>query len=145
MSRHQVEYGGCIPVRTSQVGFINVISVANASIVQVGDRGSTHARLSALAVQRKEDHWTAGEAYFESHDIFSRPWPILRVPAFEAGQVLQARTCHVSPRISVGCVNVIAISSSSSLHIGNSRSVIGEARVKHIRQFPQEAELELRR
>lgn len=141
----QTEYGGCAPVRTAQVGFVNVISLASASIVQVGDRGSTHARLSALAVQRKEDHWTAGEAYFESHDIFSRPWPILRDPAYESGQVLQAVSCHVSPRISVGCVSVIAISSSSSLHIGNSRSVLGEARVKHIRQFPLGTETEIRR
>jgi spore germination protein PE len=141
----QDEYGSCAPVRTAQVGFINVISLASASIAQVGDRGSTHARLSALAVQRKEDHWSAGEAYFESYEIFSRPWPVLRDPAFDSGQVLKERTCHVVPRIAVGCISVIAVSSSSSLHIGNSYSVIGEARVKHIRQFPQETELDLQR
>jgi spore germination protein PE len=138
-------YGRCSPVRTAQVGFLNVISLASASIVQVGDRGSTHARLSALAVQRKEDHRTAGEAYFESYEIFSRPWPVLRDPAFDSGQAVQSRACHVSPRISVGCVSVIAISSSSSLHVGNSYSVIGEARVKHIRQFPQETEMDIHR
>lgn len=129
------ELSPSFPVRTSQVGFVNVISVASASIVQMGDRGSTHARLSAIAVQRKEDHITAGEAYFESYDIFSRPWPTLHQPYFESTPEPVTSWCNHSPRISVGCVSVIAISSSSSLHIGNSCSVVGEARVKHIRQF----------
>jgi spore germination protein PE len=128
----------CFPVRTSEIAFVNVISLASASIVQIGDRGSTHAKLRALAVQRKEDHSTAGEAYFESYDIFSRPWPIISDPWLQSGQPDNLNRCNHSPRISVGCVSVIALSSSSSLHVGNSYSVVGEARVKHIRQFPQD-------
>ncbi|MHA6483761.1 spore germination protein GerPE [Paenibacillus sp. strain BS8-2] len=144
MKQHDNGYSNCFPVRTAQVGFLHVISLASASIVQVGDRGSTHARLSALAVQRKEDHATAGEAFFEDYEIFDRPWPILYDQAYESGQVIRAHTCHESPKISVGCVSIIAVSSSSSLHIGNSYSVIGEARVKHIRQFPKTTQLEVR-
>ncbi|MDQ6421085.1 spore germination protein GerPE [Paenibacillus sp. LHD-117] len=129
-------------MRTSQVGMISLISLASASTVQIGDRGSTNAKLNAIAVQRKEDHSSAGEAYFESYPVFSRDWPVLRDPEFESGRALSYRRCNHSPRISVGCVSVIALSSSSSLHIGNSYSVVGEARVKHIRQFADESDLE---
>lgn len=123
-------------VRTSQVGVLTIIGASSSTMVQIGDRGRTDARIRALAVQRQEEHLTAGEVYFESYEVFSRPLPVLSDPAYEAGEVIRAERKHEQPCIRVGCIRVTAAAVASSIQIGNGRSVRGEARIKHIRQYP---------
>lgn len=123
------------PIRTAEIGIISVIDVSQSGNVQLGDRGYFKPLLRALAVQRQEEHAKAGNAYFESYDIFNRPLPILYDPAADAEEaVVISRTNH-SPRISVGCINVIAVGSSSSLQAGNTMCVTAESRISNIRQF----------
>lgn len=123
-------------VRTSQVGVLSIIGASSSTTVQLGDRGETDAKARALAVQRQEEHLTAGEVFFESYDVFSRPLPVLTDPAYEAGQVIQTWRSNAQPCIRVGCIRVTAAAVASTIQIGNGRSVRGEARIKHIRQYP---------
>lgn len=123
------------PVRTSEVGGIWLINVALSASIQLGDRGETDARLRALAVQRQEDHLTAGQVYFEAYPIFRRKLPVLLDPVYDSGEDVRISRYNRSPAISVGCIRILAISSAASLLIGNSMRYKGDSRIKHIRQF----------
>lgn len=121
--------------RTSHVGVLYIIGATSATMVQIGDRGETDAKIRALAVQREVGHLTAGEVFFESYAVFSRPLPELSDPAYESGQVLQTKRSNVKPCIRVGCIRVTAAAAASSIQIGNGNRIRGESRIKHIRQY----------
>ncbi|MFD0958668.1 spore germination protein GerPE [Paenibacillus chungangensis] len=135
------EYGPCpqYAVRTAKIGAVCIISAATASVVQFGDRGDTYANLRALAVQRAENHITAGEAYFESYDIFRRPLPYLIDQLHDTGQLIQTERFNHCPDITVGFIRVTAMGSSSSFLVGNARSNNATSIIKHIRQFPSQS------
>ncbi|MBH5318099.1 spore germination protein GerPE [Paenibacillus sp. GSMTC-2017] len=124
------------PIRTSEVGIVSIINASSSTTIQFGDRGETNGKLQALAIQRATDHTTSGNVYFESYRIFNRPRPELIDPVYDAGDAIYVNRTNRSPAILVGCIRVIAIGASSSLHIGNSKRVIEDSRIKHIRQFP---------
>lgn len=126
------------PIRTAQVGAICVISAASGAAVQFGDRGETNAKLSALAVQRAEDHTSAGDVYFESYPLFNRQLPELTDPLYDTGKLLRYNRTNGSPCILVGYIRIIAAGSASSIQIGNSMRVTSESRIKHIRQYPKQ-------
>jgi spore germination protein PE len=126
-------------IRTAVIGFVYVVSAASASAVQFGDRGETAGRLWGLAVQRAEDHLTAGSVYFESYDLFSRPYPVLSDEAFDSGNAVTVKRDNPCQRISVGCIRVIAAGSASSIQAGNNMRLLGDSRIKHIRQYPKKA------
>jgi spore germination protein PE len=125
------------PIRTSNVGFVLVISASQSAIVQFGDRAETNAKLRAIALQRQEDHLTAGNVFFESYPFFSRRLPELNDPDFDNGQVLQLNRTNCYPNINVGFIHLIAASSSASVQVGNGMCLRGESRIKHIRQYPR--------
>lgn len=125
------------PIRTANVGGICIIDVSIAGIVQLGDRAETNARLKALAVQRQEDHTTAGDVFFESYNMFYRPRPVLNDPDFDNGKVIQLIRDNRCSSITVGSIHVIAVGASSSLQIGNGMCLTNESRIKHIRQYPR--------
>ncbi len=125
------------PYRTSQVGALCIISAASSAAIQIGDRGETRATLRALAVQRKEDHTEAGNVYFESYSIFSKPYAILVDPTADE-EDMPAAFSHAEPCIRVGYIRIIAAGSAASVQLGNSRLVGGDSRIKHIRQFPKQ-------
>ncbi|WP_229750253.1 spore germination protein GerPE [Paenibacillus nasutitermitis] len=125
----------CYPIRVSEVGYFHLISVGDSSIVQFGDRADLNASLRALAVQRQSDHLLEDDVYFEAYSIFSRPrqaYPSLK--NFDDGY-MTVKTCHLQPRIHVGCIEIIAASASASILIGNGRNQTAESRIKHIRQY----------
>lgn len=126
-------------IRTAVIGFVYIISAASGSAVQFGDRGETFGRLRALAVQRAEDHRTAGNVYFESYDLFRRPYPVLNDEAFDSGNAVSLKRENPCQRLSVGCIRVIAAGSASSIQAGNNMRLIGDSRIKHIRQYPKKA------
>jgi spore germination protein PE len=39
----------------------------------------------------------------------------------------------------VGCIRVIAAGSASSIQAGNNMRLLGDSRIKHIRQYPKKA------
>ncbi|WP_308634541.1 spore germination protein GerPE [Paenibacillus silvisoli] len=124
------------PVRISEVGGINLTSVGGASVVQIGDRAEVNTSLRALAVQRGASHHESGNVYFESYSIFDREtptWDPLGTASDEVPTFI--RTTNRKPAITVGCIEVIAVSSAALVLVGNGLKSRCESRVKHIRQY----------
>lgn len=127
------------PARSSQVGGVYLTSISGASIAQFGDRADIDASLRGLAVQREADHLRAGSVYFESYAIFDRPTPSVSPWLAEWSSnpltVDRVTTEYRDPRISVGCIEVIAVSSSAMILVGNGVHTKSESRISNIRQF----------
>jgi len=121
------------PIRTSELERLQVISVSESSIIQVGDRSEVYARMRTIAVQREQDHTVGGEAQFNSYPIFYRPWPV-HSQLYEPLPV-QVTTRNLAPCIQVCSVDILATSSAALILIGNGRVSRAESRIKHIRQF----------
>jgi spore germination protein PE len=122
------------PLRVSEVGGLEIISLASSSIAQLGDRAELKASIRGLAVQREINHEDAGDAFFEAYDIFNRPLPSLPAPSAEDDQVVM-RKQNRNQCIRVGCIYIIAVSGAASVLIGNGMKATAESRIKNIRQF----------
>ena len=122
--------------RTSSVDALNVKITSFASIIQLGDSCIINSYSRALAVQREVEIFYGNEGNFSSYRVFSEPIPL---PAINEN--LSYISHHVNPIIKVNRIGIIGISSSSILHVGNSKDISMEVRVKHIRQLlPREEE-----
>ncbi len=103
--------------------------------MQLGDRGTTDARLRAIAVQREEDHTVGGIAYFEAYSVFSSELPKFAESDETAAQQVSVQKRYEEPKINVGAITIIAAGSASSILLGNGMKHRAESRIKHIRQF----------
>jgi spore germination protein PE len=116
--------------RTSCVDSIRVNIVSFASILQIGDSCLINGLSRALAVQREAEIFYGYEGSFSAYPVFSEPIPFQ--PIYEPFSFFPH---NENPLIKVKKIEIIGISSSSVLHVGNSRNVSMEARIKHIRQL----------
>jgi spore germination protein PE len=127
--------GESYPTRTANIGTLFIVSVGSSAVIQTGDRGETNARLWGLAVQREEDHTTAGDVFFESYKIYQRPLPVLVDPDYDNGQVIRLNRTHCAPYITVCSISLIAAGSASSILAGNGMRLKAESRIMNIRQY----------
>ncbi|MDQ0111673.1 spore germination protein GerPE [Paenibacillus harenae] len=125
------------PIRTARIGAVCLIDVSSSGAVQFGDRGETNAKLRAIALQRQEDHTTAGDVFYESYRIFDRDLPELVDPEYADGQGVHIERVNADPFITVGYIHVTATGAASSLLCGNCMRVNSESRIMHIRQYPR--------
>jgi len=116
--------------RISSVDNLKVKQVAFDSIIQLGDSCILNGFSRAIAVQREAEIFFGDEGNFPSYRIFKKPLPL--PPITESITFLRR---NINPIIKVNNIDVTAVSSSSILHVGNSRNVSMEARIKHIRQL----------
>jgi spore germination protein PE len=116
--------------RTSCVDNINIKTVSFASTVQLGDSCIINGLSRALAVQRETDIFYGNEGSLSSYRVYSEPIPFLPI-----NEPFSYSRQNPNPLIKVSKIDIIGISSSSLLHVGNSRHVSMEARIKHIRQL----------
>ncbi|BBH19588.1 hypothetical protein Back11_09330 [Paenibacillus baekrokdamisoli] len=123
------------PIRISELGRLELISVATSSIVQLGDRSELQSSIRGLAVQRAISHEDAGNVYFESYSIFNRPLPSIPETLDDSEGQLIMKTHNKDPRISVGSIYVIAVSGAASVLIGNGMKTTAQSRIKDIRQY----------
>ncbi|UQD51366.1 spore germination protein GerPE [Bacillus methanolicus] len=122
--------------RTSYVDQIQINTISFSSSLQIGDSSIINGFSRALAVQRETEIFYSNEGNFFEYKVFSRPIPFLPVQ-----EQFSYETFNHHPIIKVGKIDIIGISSSSLLHVGNSKNISMEARVKHIRQLlPREDE-----
>ncbi|MBT2738789.1 spore germination protein GerPE [Bacillus sp. ISL-7] len=122
--------------RSSYVDSINLKLAVYSSIVQLGDSCIINSLSRALAVQREAEIFFGNEGSFAAYPKFSEPIPF--VPITED---ISVRYHHLNPVIKVKNINILAISSATVLHVGNSQNISMEARVKNIRQLlPMEEE-----
>ncbi|MGJ7910292.1 spore germination protein GerPE [Neobacillus sp. LXY-1] len=115
--------------RISNVDNLHVMIASFSSILQVGDSCVVNGFSRALAVQREAEIFYGNEGNFPSFNISSRHIPLPQI--YENVSTLPH---HVKPIIKVKNVNIIGISNSSVVHVGSTKQISLEARVKHIRQ-----------
>lgn len=116
--------------RTSSVNRININVLTIVSTLEIGDSSNIQAFSRAIAVQREKELFFANEGNFSEYGIFNEPIPfepIIEDIAYE--------TVSLHPIIKVQNIDILAVSTSSVIHIGNSKNAYLEARVKHIRQL----------
>ncbi|WP_391557764.1 spore germination protein GerPE [Robertmurraya sp.] len=116
--------------RSSSVKHIHITNAALSSVIQLGDSKIINGLSRAIAVQREKQLFIGDEEDFSKYPIFQRP---IIFP--QDNEEVMVTSFHQNPMIHVNSINVIAFSSSSILHVGNTDSINMEARVKHIRQL----------
>ncbi|EIJ81912.1 spore germination protein PE [Bacillus methanolicus PB1] len=122
--------------RTSFVDQIYINTISFSSFLQIGDSNMINGFSRALAVHRETEFYYSNEGNFSEYTVFSQPIPITPVQ-----EPFTYQTFNHHPIIKVGKIDIVGISSSSLLHVGNSKHISMEARVKHIRQLlPRENE-----
>ncbi|EFM09916.1 spore germination protein [Paenibacillus curdlanolyticus YK9] len=124
----------CCPDRTYEVGGIDINTISQAGVLQIGDRVESTAMLRGLAVQRQEDHPYAGDVFFESYTIFDRSIPVI-VDANDDDSIVEMERFNACPLLSVGCITITSAGAASQIVVGCQKSHRAESRIKHIRQF----------
>ncbi|MWC29253.1 spore germination protein GerPE [Paenibacillus sp. MMS18-CY102] len=124
----------CCSGRTYEVGGIDINTIAQAGVLQIGDRVDSKAMLVGLAVQRQEDHPYAGDVFFESYTIFDRPLPVL-YDANDDDSKVEMERFNACPLLSVGCITITSAGAASQIVVGCQKTHRAESRIKHIRQF----------
>lgn len=121
---------------------LQVISNSSSSIIQAGD--SEHVTLSdrTISVERNISRYAGNVPSFSQFEVFTTPLPSLP-PLFKEEKLIEKNIdeqdiltdpCAV-PHITVGCINVISSSSSSYVHLGNSRTLHQLSRDKSFDQY----------
>ncbi|MBM7653733.1 spore germination protein GerPE [Neobacillus cucumis] len=116
--------------RTSNVDQLFVNQVAFSSIIQLGDSCYLNGFSRALAVQREVEFFHGNEGNFPSYGIFRMPLPLPPV-----NESISISRYNQTPIIKTNKIHITAVSNSSIAHIGNTRHVSMEVRIKHIRQL----------
>ncbi|PLR81964.1 spore germination protein GerPE [Bacillus canaveralius] len=116
--------------RTSYVTDLKVTTVSYSSVIQLGDSEIINGFSRAIAVQREEEVFYSDEGSFSAYPVFNKPIPFMPIR-----EQLVQQTSHIFPVLKVKKIDILGISASSILHIGNSQNISLESRIKHIRQL----------
>ena len=118
--------------RTSKVKSLSAKTLLFSSTLQIGDCSYIDGNSFALAVQKKSDTFDSVDVHFEDYDIFKKPFYIPRL-----NEPVISRFSNPNPFIRVGNIDVIGLSSSAVVGVGNVGHIRMESRVKHIREIPK--------
>jgi spore germination protein PE len=116
--------------RIACVDHIKVDAVSFSSIFQIGDSERICGFSMALAVQREAEIFYTNEGNFAVYPIFSEA-----IPFEPVNESINCTIQNINPVLKVRNIDILGTSSSSVIHLGNSRHISMEARVKHIRQL----------
>lgn len=116
--------------RFSKVNTVYTNSIGLSSIFTIGDSNQITPSVKVLAVQREHEVYYGKEGNLSQYPIFEEdiPQPILY-------EQLTTNFFHENPSINVQTINITALSSSAVFHIGSTKDIICESRMKHIRQL----------
>ena len=118
--------------RISKVKSLSAKTVSFSSNLQIGDTAYIDGAAKALAVQKKSDSFSEPEPDFSDYEVFTRPFYIPRI-----SEPIATTFSNPNPFIRVGNVDIIGISSSAIVGVGNVGHIRMESRIKHIRQIPR--------
>ncbi len=116
--------------RTASVNEVEIDSLAIASVFQIGDSNLIQGYSRAIAVQREVELFFWNEAHFGNYSIFYEPILLPKI----SEHVNMTRE-NINPFIKVGKIDIIGVSSSSIVQLGNTQHVSLETRIKHIRHL----------
>ncbi|WP_259455616.1 spore germination protein GerPE [Bacillus sp. PK3_68] len=118
--------------RTSIVKNIYVTTVADSSVLEIGDSANMTLRNNALAVQRQAELFFGNEGNLNNYPLFSKMIPIPQI-----NENITVTRYNLSPFIHVSHINIVGVASSSVLQIGSTGKINLESRIKHIRQLTE--------
>lgn len=110
---------------------MNILSVDSSGTVQIGDSNQITPETKIFALQREQANFRGNEYEdLSSYSIYSQvlPLPLLT-------ECINHITVHENPVIKVNSIQVIGVAASGVIHVGSTRTIQAEARVKNIRQF----------
>lgn len=106
---------------------METMSISDSSIYTIGDTHEVLPRNRVIAVQ-KEGPPLQEDINFEDFPLFQRR---ANFPSFRPN--VRKKTVHHDPNIYVQQSAIIAVNTSSILHIGNLNHLSAESRIKHFR------------
>ncbi|KXZ18840.1 spore gernimation protein GerPE [Bacillus nakamurai] len=118
--------------RISRLRLAKVNAIGIASVFQAGDTNEIDMKTKVFAVQRPIATYRDDEGNFhkKEYQVFQQP-AVMPLP--ETG--VQSAFCHEMPSIQVRSVKVQGLSTSSVFQAGSASVVLGDSRLKHIRQI----------
>ncbi|PLR78888.1 spore germination protein GerPE [Bacillus sp. V3-13] len=116
--------------RSSYVKDLKITTVSFSSVIQLGDSKIINGFSRAFAVQREQEIFYSDEGSFSSYPVFNKPITFLPIR-----EQLLKQTSHILPVLKVQKIDILGISASSIIHVGNSQNISLESRIKHIRQL----------
>lgn len=119
-----------MPSRTSVVNEMRVTGVDSASTLLIGDLVAFKPKARAIAVQREVPFFLGREGAFEVYKAFTKP-----IPQMESDDQVMLELQQTVPQITVGCISVFSVTTSSLLQVGSVARIEGENRLMHIRQL----------
>ncbi|MGE6609452.1 spore germination protein GerPE [Peribacillus sp. NPDC076916] len=119
----------------SKVKSISTKTILFSSTMQIGDCSYIDGKSFALAIQKKSETFDSVDVHFEDYDIFKKP---IYIP--KSNEPIISSFSNPNPFIRVGNINIIGISTSSVIGVGNVGHARMESRVKHIREIPKKPE-----
>lgn len=120
-------------LRTSNVKFVYVNSIAYSSIVELGDARHAQQRSNAIAVQKESGVESDPGYSFSDFALFNK-----LSSTFPPVTAVVKRTTNHKQMINVDHINVTGITASSIMQVGNLKDIQSEARIKHIRILKDE-------
>ncbi|MDG0813229.1 spore germination protein GerPE [Cohnella rhizosphaerae] len=115
--------------RVSAVGFVDVNTISNAGVLEIGDnRDGAKLNSRVLAVQRSLATFGSDEFRFEFYALFARPLPAAPPPSGTSAFFFSA----CAP-IEIGIVDVTGVSAASHVRIGCGGPETAETRIVNIR------------
>lgn len=113
--------------RTSVVDHLEINSLSDSSILEIGDAHRANPTSKAIALQ-KEGPTFQGNLIYSDYPIFKR------TPNYPSTQPRTIkRTIHHDPMIHLHQANMIAVTLSSIVQVGQLKHLHADARVKHFR------------
>jgi spore germination protein PE len=119
--------------RISSIGHINITSVDETSIVEIGDAVKFTPVSHVIAVQRERAIFFENEFNFKDYSMFTQPLVQLVVK-----DDIALTRINESPVIQVKNINILRVLGSSLIHLGSNQMMKAETRVKNIRHLLRE-------
>jgi spore germination protein PE len=119
--------------RISLIEQLRIHTSNDTTIIEIGDSAEITPLAFSIAVQRERAVFYANEFNFDDYSIFSRK---LLQPVITEN-ITKIRM-NDSPVIRVRKIDISTVASCGVVHLGSSRLLKAESRIKHIRHLLRE-------
>ncbi len=116
--------------RVTKVDDIRIMSVGSTDVIEMGDSVQVSPAANVFAVQREKAIFIEDEFDLQDYPIFTVP-----IPQPSVHEQIETFTTYDSPSIHVAHISIRSIAGSSIVHLGSSKTITSEARVKNIRHL----------
>lgn len=117
--------------RTSHVKSLTVNNVVFSSTLQIGDSQFIDSTSHAIAILQERNHFSP----LEDDDFRLHPVFYYRSPCPVIYEDIKMATINNNPKINVCNLDILAVSTSSLIHIGNTGHIRMSNRLKNLLKY----------